>query len=146
MPDRCNLYCRPCIDVSQFEYLNVMHKREVNSTNFSIGRRLLRFHRANGRCTCPSKADLEYAINDRTDRIYSVRYRKRLLPAAPVSVSAALAVRATPETEGRNVSQDPFLNSCTVTIAHLLGNAISVAILLGVTLIGVAVSFAVDLS
>ena len=71
--------------------------------------------------------------------VYSVLLRRPLRPAALVSVFAALAVRATPVTEGRNVSQDPFLNSCTVTITHLLGNAIPIAILLGVTLFGITV-------
>jgi hypothetical protein len=53
--------------------------------------------------------------------IYSVPLKKRLLPGGLARVFASLVVRDTPATGERNISQDPFLNSYTFTIARLLG-------------------------
>jgi hypothetical protein len=78
--------------------------------------------------------------------VYSVPSKKLSLPGGLASVFAALVRRDTPETEERSVSQDPFLNSYTFTIARLFENAISIAILLGVTLFGIAVSLEVAVS
>ncbi|KAJ6050285.1 hypothetical protein N7499_010325 [Penicillium canescens] len=47
--------------------------------------------------------------------------------------------------EGHSYNRDPFLNSCTFTIARLFGTAISIATLLGVTVFEIAVSLKVDL-